>query len=125
MTKKKQQSWTLEYGERPWTLNNERTWHHHKRAKIVKEWRDAFCELAQEAMIPHLEQIEVVVRPYVLNARYRQDTGNCFPALKAAVDGVVDAGVLIDDNAKIVTKITFLAPEMGRDGFEITIIAIQ
>lgn len=114
-------SWTLRYDERPWTLNKERTLHHMQRAKLVKEWREAFRDLAQEAMMPHLTMVEIVAQPYVLNGRFDQDTGNCFPAVKAAVDGLVDAGVLIDDNAKIVVKLTFLAPIHGSDALEITI----
>lgn len=120
MTQKR--SYTLSYEVRPdFTLNKERTVHHHKRAKVVKSWRQAFCDLAQEAMVPRLEQIEVVAKPYVLNGRYRQDVGACFPVVKAAIDGLVDAGVLIDDNAEIVVKLTFLAPEFGRDGLELII----
>jgi hypothetical protein len=122
---KKAKSYVLVHEERPdFTLNKERTVHHHARAKVVKSWRQIFCELAQDAMVPHLEQIEVVVQPYVLNARYRQDVGACFPVVKAAIDGIVDAGVLIDDNANIVTKLTFLAPQFGRDALEITIIEV-
>lgn len=122
MSKKVGKSYTLTYEERPdFTLNKERTVHHHARAKVVKEWRQAFCELAQEAMVPMLEQVEIIAQPYVLNARYRQDVGACFPVVKAAVDGLVDAGVLIDDNANIVVKLTFLAPELGRDALDLII----
>jgi len=127
MTPKKKSTaevWTLAYEERPWTLNQERTWHHHRRAKIVKEWRQAFCDAAQEAMVPMMEKVEIVAQPYVHDGRYRQDVGNCFPAVKAAVDGIVDAGVLIDDNSNIVVKLTFLAPIMGRDALEIQISAV-
>jgi Holliday junction resolvase RusA-like endonuclease len=124
MAKKK--SYTLCYEERPdFTLNKERTVHHMVRAKVVKEWRQAFCELAQEAMVPSMNQIEVTVQPYVFNARYRQDVGACFPQVKAAIDGLVDAGVLIDDNANIVLKLTFLAPLYGRDALELTISEIS
>lgn len=118
-------TWTLEHPIRPdFTLNKERTVHHMKRAKIVKEWRAAFCELAQEAMMPRLEMIEVVVTPHVINAKYRQDVGACFPLVKAAIDGLVDAGVLIDDNAKIVIKLTFLTPQFGKDALELTVIPV-
>ena len=115
-------TYTLLYEVRPdFTLNKERTVHHHARAKVVKSWRQAFCELAQDAMIPRLEKIEVVAQPYVLNARYRQDVGACFPVVKAAIDGLVDAGVLLDDHAGIVIRLTFLAPQFGKDGLELTI----
>jgi crossover junction endodeoxyribonuclease RusA len=118
-------SFILEYEVRPWTLNNERKLHHMKRAKLVKEWRDEFCSLAQENMLPHFVACEVTAQPYVLNARYRQDVGACFPAVKAAIDGLVDAGVLLDDNANIVTKLTFLAPELGRDALRITVVEVR
>jgi len=118
-------SWTLAYEERPWSLNKERGLHHMQRAKLVKEWRQAFCDAAQDAMLPHMQMVEIVAQPNVLNARYAQDTGNCFPAVKAAVDGLVDAGVLIDDNAKIVVKLTFLAPIYGRDALEISIFEVK
>jgi len=126
MSRKVGKSYTLTYEVRPdFTLNKERTVHHMKRAKVVKEWRAAFCEIAQEQMVPRLEQIEVIVQPYVLNARYRQDVAACFPVVKAAIDGLVDAGVLIDDNANIVKKLTFLAPEFGKDGLELTVVEIK
>ena len=125
MSKKTQKSYSLTYEVRPdFTLNKERTVHHHARAKVVKEWRHAFCELAQNEMVPRLEQIEVVAQPYVLNARYRQDVGACFPVVKAAIDGLVDAGVLIDDHAGIVVKLTLLAPIYGRDALEIVISSV-
>jgi len=126
MSRKIQKSYTLTYEERPdFTLNKERTVHHHARAKVVKEWRQAFCEAAQAEMVPHLERIEVEAQPYVLNARYRQDVGACFPVVKAAIDGLVDAGVLIDDHAGIVVKLTMLAPHFGRDALEITISSVE
>jgi len=119
-------SYTLTYDVRPdFTLNKERSVHHMVRAKITKEWRSAFCELAQEAMMPHMEQVEITIQPYVLSAKYRQDVGACFPQAKAAIDGLVDAGVLIDDNAKVVVKLTFLAPVFGRDGLEMTIVEVE
>lgn len=118
-------SFTLEYGVRPWTLNNERKLHHMQRAKLVKEWRGAFCDLAQEFMLPYMTSVEVIAQPYVLNGRYRQDVGGCFPAAKAAIDGLVDAGVLIDDNANVVKRLTFLAPLMGRDAMAITILEVK
>lgn len=118
-------SYVLTYDVRPdFTLNKERSVHHMVRAKITKEWRQAFCELAKDAMLPSMEQIEVVVQPYLLAAKYRQDVGACFPQTKAAIDGLVDAGVLIDDNAKIVLKLTFLAPLYGKDALELTITEV-
>jgi hypothetical protein len=115
-------SYTLTYDVRPdFTLNKERGVHHMVRAKVTKEWRQAFCDLAQEAMVPHMEQVEIIAQPYVLSARYRQDVGACFPHVKAAIDGLVDAGVLIDDHSQIVVKLTFLAPKYGKDALSLTV----
>lgn len=48
------------------------------------------------------------------------DTGNAFPAAKAAIDGLVDAGVLPDDNGRYVHALTFLAPQAaGFDALEL------
>lgn len=119
-------TYALTYEKRPdFTLNNERRAHHMVRARIVKEWRQAFCDLARDAMLPSMEQVEITVQPYVLNGRYRQDVGACFPHVKAAIDGLVDAGVLVDDHASIVVKLTFLAPQMGRDALEIFITEVE
>jgi Holliday junction resolvase RusA-like endonuclease len=96
-----------------------------QRAKLVKQWRDAFCELAQDAMVPRLECVEICAQPYVLNGRYRQDVGNCFPSVKAAVDGLVDAGVLVDDNANVVVKLTFMVPIFGKDALGISISEVM
>lgn len=102
--------WILFYGERPWTLNAERTWHHHKRAKYVKEWRDAFCEEATKLNIPKLDIISIEAMP-ILPTRRLQDCANCFPAVKAAIDGLVDAEVIEDDNPNFISSIKFYSPE--------------
>jgi hypothetical protein len=43
-------------------------------------------------------------------AGHRQDTGNCYPAVKAAIDALVDIGFLADDGPEHVLSITLLAP---------------
>jgi hypothetical protein len=102
--------WLLRYEQRPWTLNAERTWHHHKRAKFVKEWRDAFCELAQTIQIPKLETFSVVATPYLEGRGRIQDVAGCIPAVKAAIDGLVDAGIVPDDGPKYLLSMSFRAP---------------
>lgn len=101
-------SWELRYEARPWSLNQERSWHYHKRAKLVKEWRDAFCVLAENAGIPHLDGIRVTATPFLRGRQ--QDIGNCFPAAKAAVDGLVDAGVITDDTPEFFHALAFRHP---------------
>lgn len=102
--------WTLRHTERPFTLNAERGWHYHKRSKIVAEWRAAFRDLALEANIP--PQVAIVVRatPYLVPRGRPQDVAAVFPAVKAGIDGIVDAGIIPDDSPTFVKSLTFDAP---------------
>lgn len=106
-------TWRLRFDERPFTTNTERRWHHHQRAVVVRRWRSAFALLATEARIPTLDAIEVTVTPYLANRRGLQDVAGCFPAAKAAIDGLVDAGCLVDDGPDRVTALIFKTPVIG------------
>lgn len=116
--------WVLAYFSRPWTLNSERTWHHYKRAKFVKEWREAFCALARLEGVPAVNAIEVIATPYLSGRGRTQDVGACFPAVKAAVDGLVDAGVIPEDNPTYVKMLAFRAPEKGENALRLEIRAV-
>lgn len=117
--------WDLNYQKRPWTVNAERTWHYHKRAKLVKEWRDAFCEITQNCNVPPLSAISLRVQPYLRDNRV-QDLGACFPAYKAALDGIVDAGVVPDDTPEYVKFVIFYAPIVGEgDGLTVTVCTYE
>lgn len=106
--------WTLTYPQRPWSLNTERTWHHHQRARIVKEWREAFFWLAKEAHVPALPAAHIEVR--IGQLKYKLvDVGNHLPSAKAAIDGIVDAGVLKEDNPRYLKSLTFWAPVKDKD----------
>jgi crossover junction endodeoxyribonuclease RusA len=79
------------------TLNA--TGNHWERARLVKEWRTAFHLLAKEAKIPPMKWMAVTAEPFTTEAEGRQqDVAACNPAVKAAIDGIVDAGVLPDDS---------------------------
>jgi crossover junction endodeoxyribonuclease RusA len=106
--------WRLRFDERPFTANQERRWHHHRRAEAVRRWREAFALLARQAAVPSLTAVEVTVTPHLTSRRGLQDVGGCFPAAKAAIDGLVDAGVLADDGPDHLHALTFLAPVIGQ-----------
>jgi len=90
--------WELSFeGVRPWTVNKERKMHYHTRAKNVKLFREAFCELATDAEIPELQSMCIEATP-VLSDNRLQDTAACNGAVKAAIDGIVDAGIVPDDS---------------------------
>ncbi len=117
--------WLIEDDERPWTTNAERRWHHHKRASLVKETRGRFYWLAKEAKLPSLRKIEVSAVPLTKSRRSMQDVGACLPAVKAAIDGLVDAGVVPDDSPEYLDKLTFYAPRVGdKEGLRIEIVEV-
>jgi hypothetical protein len=91
-------------------LNANQRLHHRAKAPLTKDIREAARLMARQAKIPHLERAHVfyVVHP-VSTARLR-DPGNWAPSAKAAVDGMVDAGVLEDDNS---TRLLGPDPRLG------------
>jgi crossover junction endodeoxyribonuclease RusA len=109
-------------GRRPWTTNQERKrGSHYERSEQTKWWREAFRDAALEANIPHFRAITIEVTP-ILPDRKIQDTGACYPAAKAAIDGLVDAGVIDDDAPKYVPTITFHSPVLSNyAGLEVLI----
>lgn len=121
-------SWTFEIPGRPLTFNQERkgTRHWSQNRAETKQARTDAAWLAKEAGIPHLERIAVVARP-ILRDRRTQDVAACFPAVKAAIDGLRDAGVITDDGPDIVVQLTFDAPSCsrGRDALEVTVEEVR
>jgi hypothetical protein len=111
----------VRYDKRPWTLNAERSMHRMERAKLAREWRDAFHWLARMNHLPKVEQAIILVQPH-LKGKRSQDCDACHPAAKAAIDGLVDAGVLKGDSPQYVTEIRYLAPLMdSTDGLTIIV----
>ncbi len=82
-----------------WSVNADCVDHRMKRAKRTKDMRAVFAQLA--AGCPPLEWCDLTVRHFAATKRKR-DTGMIYTCAKAALDGVVDAGVLADDNDTIV-----------------------
>jgi crossover junction endodeoxyribonuclease RusA len=116
-------TWTLVHHERPISLNAERTKPWQVRAASTKEWRTAFFWLAKQAHIPALERIKVEVR---VSLRGRlQDPVNCYPSVKAAIDGLVLAGVIPDDTPAHVHSVTFHAPIRGDDCLRLVVRSLD
>jgi len=114
----------LTYETRGWSLNEERKHRAHWwRAAKIKEWRDKFKELAEEAGIPPCDKIAVEVYT-TFKTRRLQDPGNNMPAVKAAIDGLVDAGVIPDDVPQYVVYIRYHQStyEKGRDSVCLEVI---
>jgi hypothetical protein len=116
------EAWTLTYPARPWTVNDERKRHWSDRATKTKEWREAFGWLARKARIPRLPRVFVSVQVECRTAKSMPDPGACYPAVKAAVDGLVDAGVIAGDRAEQVAGLLLWAPVVtGRDAVTLTV----
>ncbi len=106
--------------EKPPTANAWNLMHHAVRAKHRAEWRTAF-ELMARGCQP-LATCDVTVW-HLTGTRRNVDVCACAPAFKAALDGVVLAGVLADDNAKIVETVTFVAPQYA--GYDALIVQLR
>lgn len=119
--------WVLEHtGQRPPTVNGERKGGtgYFGRSRYTKEWRKAFAALAQAAGIPRCDVIEVIATPLHKDGRSPQDVGACMPAVKAAIDGLVDAGVVAHDGPDRVAALLFQAPSVcGVNGLRLTVVA--
>lgn len=72
--------------------------HFRKQAELVKDIRDTACLIARAAKIPALQRAHVFYVVHPDTKTRRRDPGNWSPSAKAAVDGLVDAGILPDDN---------------------------
>jgi len=100
---------------RPPSLNTERREHWSARASSTATWRQAFWALAKKQRIPTLGKVTISVEVESANRRLA-DCGACWPSIKGAVDGLVDAGVLDDDGPSHVLAVTLHAPRFtGRD----------
>ena len=107
----------FEVWERPWTVNAERAGNRWDRAKKTKHWRELFATLTHpQAMITDAT-VEIVLE---LRGRL-QDTAACMPAVKASIDGMVDAKLFDDDTGEHVRSIVFNAPSRAKQD-KITII---
>ena len=114
----------LELAQRPWTTNGERAGNRWERAKLTKEWRSGFQLLAKYEKIPPMAWITVTVEPHQKGGRL-QDVGACNPSVKAAIDGLVDAGVLPDDSSKFVKSLVFLPPKNDKNSLVIYIRGVK
>ena len=100
-------SWDLVYRKTdtrsgPPSINWERKLQHYQRAKFVREWREAFRDIALVANIPKgLTYVGFEVLP-IVPTRAMQDAGNCLPAAKAGIDGLIERdegyGLIPDDS---------------------------
>jgi len=116
-------SWSLDIPGELLTHNKERASHWSVRSRIAKQWRTDAHWLTIGARIPHLERCSFDIRIEQSRGRLA-DTGAHEPVAKAAIDGLVDAGVLDDDTGAHVTGITFHPPTRPADKIDRLILTI-
>ncbi len=83
------------------SLNDRMHWS--KRAKLTALWREAGWAAALEHHVRGLGPSTVMFTFPVSSMSRRRDPSNLLPTAKAAIDGLVDAGVWPDDNSEWVT----------------------
>lgn len=105
-------SWALSHECRPLPMNAYRRLHFRERALYDRSLRTTFAWLARQARVPALASVTVTVGQQCRRPPL-PDVGASFPSAKAAIDGLVDAGVMPDDDPAHLHALTFLAPERG------------
>lgn len=83
---------------------------------VKQRWREA-GRVAARVAHPHLfldAGVDIEAQVHCADGR-RQDVGACAPAVKAVIDGLVDAGWIADDGPKWVRSVTYLP---HRDDYE-------
>jgi hypothetical protein len=103
-------------------LNKWRTMHYMQVAKVRREWREAgalsWLTNRQKFSTP----VEIIVDHEVAKGRV-PDVGSCAECVKAFIDGLVDAGMLPDDNPQYLAKLSYMAPrKTGRDAVTISVV---
>lgn len=106
---------------RPVSLNAERAANRWQRAELTKGTREHakvlwLNEVRAGRAPKQLDRMSVVVHVEAKDRRYRTDVGNVLPSVKAAVDGLVDSGLIPDDTDRHLVRLTFTPTQVtGRD----------
>lgn len=105
---------TIPVGRDHWQTANGR-YHHHDRARRTRRVRKDARVLAM-ALSPVGKLSQVIARiGYPTNNR--ADAPNASPTVKAILDGIVDAGILADDDSTHITRTSFeRGPKSGTSG---------
>lgn len=96
-------AWGIELPDSPMISPNSRA-HWSKRAECAQVWRTAARLLAKQAQIPTLERVAVALDHWPKDRRRRDPDRNSL-VLKWCLDGIVDAGVIADDDSSHVAEV--------------------
>lgn len=100
-----------DYLKKPWPWCREHT----------REWRKAGWALTTKLKPGHFERVGFDVLPF--GPGRAQDPGNCYPSVKALIDGIVDAKVIDDDDGEHVAYVNLLPflTRAGSSGLRLTV----
>ena len=86
---------------------NARPGNRHERARITAEWRGDMCTLAGQHRLAWRRRhgqtweplkVATMIVTFVLPTKGRHDWDNLVSTLKPLLDGIVDAGLIVDDS---------------------------
>ncbi len=96
--------WTLTIpAPADWMNSNKR--YKRRPNDVIKAWKDAATVYARQAKVPKLGAVHINATLHFTD-RIRRDAPNYYPTIKAAIDGVVAAGILADDSDQHVLSLT-------------------
>ncbi len=109
-----------------WISSNGRE-HWRPKAQKSKAWRQTAMLVGQSSGLVFTVPVDVVVQVHKRFASNRWDPHNLWPTAKPVIDGLVDAGVLVDDDTKHIRSSSIRAGEADRlrPGLTITIRPVQ
>lgn len=92
-------SWRVELpaGLELLNANHRGSWH--RKARVTRNLRETAAWAARIAKVPRFGRAHILAE-YCPPDRRRRDPANLYPSVKACIDGLVDAGVLADDDAE-------------------------
>lgn len=106
-------------------INSNDRLHWAKKAKLTKAWREAAHWYAKAAGLPKgLRRVHVLVEIHKSTTR-KYDAGNLAPTAKAVVDGLVDYGLVVDDDNAHLTGPDIRPGAIGPLGLTITITELS
>lgn len=118
-------TWRLSIPGAPPTLNEQRrTRDRHQVARQNAHYRAQGRTLGYQLTrdgLHHVPAVRIRAVHERLNRRSIPDVGACMPAVKALVDGLVDAGCFPDDGPHIVRELTFAVEVTGRSALTLEI----
>ncbi len=95
-------TWVLDLPPSDYFTPNSRV-HWSKRARCARAWRTAVHMLALQAEIPAQDHVTVALEFFPPDRRRRDADNLVSGVLKHCLDGLVDAGVIVDDSPEFVT----------------------